>query len=73
MQKATLQRQQTLALLQSKPLMRKVRTSRRYLLAEKRAIHGTLNIILGTKLFCLIYYFVKPNEISAHSDNFHSP
>ena len=24
-----------------KPLMRKVRTSRRHLLAEKRAIHGT--------------------------------
>ena len=31
LQKATLQRQQTLALLQSKPLMRKVTTSRRYL------------------------------------------
>ena len=31
-------------LLSTKPLMRKVRTSRRHLLAEKRAIHGTLNI-----------------------------
>ena len=32
-----------------KPLMRKVRTSRCHLLAEKRAIHGTF---LGIKLFC---------------------
>ena len=30
----------------AKPLMRKVRTSRRHLLAEKRAIHGTPNIFL---------------------------
>ena len=43
-------------MIQPKPLMRKVRTSRRHLLAEKRAIHGTWYtkyFFLEIKLFCL--------------------
>ena len=39
-----------------KPFMRKVRTSRRHLLAEKELsmVHGTLNIFFRNKTFLLV-------------------